>query len=144
MTATAGSTTIEVPVPLRDRLAQHRIHPRQAYHEVIGAALDALEVRERAPGLDPLVERHRRALRRAARRCKLRRIWLFGSRARGDARPDSDVDILYQTGPGATLWDVADFQATAQELLGVRVDVADMDALPNKMRERAMPDAVAI
>lgn len=144
MTATAGTTTIEVPIPLRDRLAQHRIHPRQAYHEVIGAALDALEVRQRAPGLDPLVTRHRRELRREARRCRLQRIWLYGSRARADARPDADVDILYKTGPGATLWDIAGFQAAAQALLGARVDVADIDAMPEEMRQRAMPDVVVI
>lgn len=35
----ADNTVIEVPIVLRDRLAAHRIHPRQAYHEVIEEAL---------------------------------------------------------------------------------------------------------
>jgi hypothetical protein len=34
------NTVIELPVALRDRLARHRLHPRQAYYEVIEAALD--------------------------------------------------------------------------------------------------------
>ena len=40
MASTIDSTTIEVPVVLRDLLARHRLHPRQAYHEVIEAAVD--------------------------------------------------------------------------------------------------------
>ena len=33
------NTVIEVPIVLRDRIAAHRRHPRQAYHEVIEEAL---------------------------------------------------------------------------------------------------------
>jgi hypothetical protein len=38
-----GNTVIEVPIVLRDRLAAWRIHPRQAYFEVIEEALDVWE-----------------------------------------------------------------------------------------------------
>jgi hypothetical protein len=34
------NTVIEIPIVLRDRLARQRQHPRQAYYEVIEAALD--------------------------------------------------------------------------------------------------------
>lgn len=34
------NVVIEIPIPLRDRLAGQRVHPRQAYYEVIEAALD--------------------------------------------------------------------------------------------------------
>ena len=37
------STTIEVPTVLRDRLKRFRVHPRQAMHEVIEAAIDFYE-----------------------------------------------------------------------------------------------------
>lgn len=37
------STTVEVPTVLRDRLVRLRIHPRQAFHEVIEEALDVYE-----------------------------------------------------------------------------------------------------
>jgi hypothetical protein len=47
------NTVIEVPVVLRDRLARHRIHPRQAYYEVIEDALDFWEDVHR--GLRPSV-----------------------------------------------------------------------------------------
>jgi len=144
MTATAGTTTIEVPIPLRDRLAAHRMHPRQPYHEVIGDALDALDLRQRGPGLDPLILAHQRALRRAARDHRLRRIWLFGSRARGEARPDSDVDLIYKAEAGADLWDIAAFLTDAQEILGLRVDLVDLDHMSDRLRKTIMADAVVV
>jgi predicted nucleotidyltransferase len=144
MSATAGTTTIEVPLPLRARLAKLRAHPRQPYHEVIRRAVEALEGRTGRSGLDALVGSHQDGLRKAARRNKISRIWLFGSRARGDARPDSDVDILYKAEPGASLFDISGFLADAQDLLGVVVEVADVDNLRAGFSERILPEAVLI
>jgi predicted nucleotidyltransferase len=140
MSATAGTTTIELPLPIRARLARLKAHPRQPYHEVIGRALDALEARL-TNALDPLVAKHRVALRIAARKNGIAKIWLFGSRARNEGRPDSDVDILYQARPGKTMWDVAGFLADAQDILGTRVDIADIDALKPDFKESILPEA---
>lgn len=38
--ASPDNTLLELPIVLRDRLAAQRLHPRQAYYEVIEAALD--------------------------------------------------------------------------------------------------------
>jgi uncharacterized protein len=143
MTATAGTTTVELPIPLRARLAKLKQHPRQPYHEVIGLALDLLERRQqRTP--DPLVVKHAAALRMAARRNKLTKIWVFGSRARGDARPDSDVDILYQAPKGVSLWEVSAFMADAMEILGRKVDLVDIDHVRPAFRDRVLTEAVPI
>lgn len=40
-------TTVEVPIVLRDRLTERRIHPRQALYEIIEDALDFLDDVER-------------------------------------------------------------------------------------------------
>jgi len=144
MTASAGTTTIEIPLPLRARLAAHREHPRQAYHEIIARALDAVDGRAKPGELDALVASKQKELRRAAKANRLSRIWLFGSRARGTARPDSDVDILYQAEPGASLFDVAGFLAGAQDMLGMAVEIADIDRLASPLRERILEDAVPI
>jgi predicted nucleotidyltransferase len=143
MTATAGTTTIELPLPLRARLAKLRTHPRQAYHEVIQQALDALEAKQTG-ALDPLVSRHRAALRLAARKNGIARIWLFGSRARNEGKPDSDVDILYQTKPGVGLWEACAFMADAEDILGTKVDIADIDGLSPRMRTSVLPEAKPI
>ena len=47
----------------------------------------------------------------------------FGSAARGDDRPGSDLDILVTRKPGAGLLTVAGFASAAEQLLGVDVDV---------------------
>jgi predicted nucleotidyltransferase len=140
MPATAGTTTIEVPIPLKARLAALRKHGRQAYHEVIAAALDAFEAKQTG-ALDPLVAKHRVELRVAARKNGIARLWLFGSRARNEPRPDSDVDLLYHAKPGKTLWDIGAFMADAQDILGVHVDLADIDALKPDFRARILPEA---
>ena len=51
-------------------------------------------------------------------------IWLFGSRARGDARPDSDFDLLVVARPGADL-DSDDYEKVDRPLngLGIGCDV---------------------
>lgn len=143
MPATAGTTTIEVPIPVKARLAKLRAHQRQAYHEVIARALDALEAKE-AGTLDPLVAQHRVELRLAARRNRIERLWLFGSRARNQARPDSDVDFLVKAKAGASLFDLAGFVADAQDILGKTVDVADLDGLKPPFRDRILPEAVPV
>ncbi len=144
MSATAGTTTIELPIPLRARLASLRVHPRQPYHEIIQRAVEALEGRLEPGVLDPLVATHRAALRVAARRNQISRVWLFGSRARRTARPDSDVDLLVQTASGASLFDIGGFLADAEAILGCKVDVADIDGLKPDFRARILPEAVPL
>ncbi|MFO1533700.1 MAG: nucleotidyltransferase family protein, partial [Thermoplasmatota archaeon] len=88
--------------------------------------------------------KHAAALRIAARRNKLTKIWLFGSRARGEGRPDSDVDILYRAPKTVSLWEVSAFMADAMDILGVKVDLADIDHLRPEFRDRVLPEAVPI
>ena len=45
--------TVEFPIPLRDRLAQRRIHPRQALYELVEDALDFLDDVERDARVKP-------------------------------------------------------------------------------------------
>jgi predicted nucleotidyltransferase len=56
---------------------------------------------------------------------------LFGSRARGDHSPDSDIDILVEFDPDArvTIYDYVGIKDYVAELMGVPVDVVDKDGL---------------
>jgi len=146
---TEPATTLWVPKSLRDRLDLRRAHPRQPLHEVIALALQAMErgpapVRSGPSRLDPLVLRNRDRLMAAAAANGISRLWLFGSRARGDAGPDSDVDLLYEAQPGKTLWDVCPFALDAEEILGTKVDVVERAALTGGFRDRVAHEAVPL
>jgi uncharacterized protein len=71
---------------------------------------------------------------------------LFGSVARGDAREDSDLDLLVDLGPGAgnELLRVSGVAEELSELLGVRVDVVAAPLLRDEVSATALGDAVAV
>ena len=64
-----------------------------------------------------------------AKRHKAEKLWVFGSCARREERPDSDVDILVKFNDGASLFDQGAIQAGLSSVLGQDVDVVDSDAL---------------
>ncbi len=67
-------------------------------------------------------------------RYKVQRIALFGSYARGDQSPDSDVDILVEVDPSVGLAFV-DLAERIEEVLGLPVELVSHRAVkPNKMK----------
>ncbi len=74
----------------------------------------------------------------------MRRIGLFGSVARGEARPDSDIDILIELDPGApiSLFDYAGLKLYIADLFPNPVDVVNRDALKPWVRPPAETDAI--
>jgi len=71
-------------------------------------------------------------------------IRVFGSAARGDSCPSSDIDFLVDLEPDRTLMDLGGLLIALQELLQVRVDLATERMLRPKVRERALADAVPL
>jgi predicted nucleotidyltransferase len=75
-----------------------------------------------------LMSKRDQILKIAARR-GAKRIGLFGSAARGDSGPGSDVDFLVEFEPGRSLLDQGGLLMDLQELLGCKVDVVSERAL---------------
>jgi len=79
-----------------------------------------------------------------ARKHGARNVRIFGSVARGDAGPDSDVDILVELEPGRSLLDHAGLMLDLQDLLGREVDVVSERALHWYIRDRVLAEAVPL
>ena len=58
-----------------------------------------------------------------ADRYGVERMWLFGSRARGDARPDSDYDFLISKGRIRSLFVLGGLLADLEDAVGTKVDL---------------------
>ena len=71
-------------------------------------------------------------------------VRIFGSTARGDAGPDSDVDFLVEFEEGRSLLDHAALLVDLESLLGRKVDVATLGSLKNRVRERVLKEAVKL
>jgi predicted nucleotidyltransferase len=71
---------------------------------------------------------------------------IFGSVARGEAGPDSDVDILVDLEPGnpCGMFEYVRLKIDVAKLLGQRVDLIERDALKPLFREDAARDAVNV
>ena len=71
-------------------------------------------------------------------------VRIFGSVARGEARPDSDIDFLVELEPGRSLFDLGGLLYELQALLGVEVDVVTEKGLRTRIREEVLRDAVPL
>lgn len=89
------------------------------------------------------LETHRLAIV-AVHRHKAANARVFGSVARGTDTEGSDIDILVDALPGATLFDLGGLQVELEELLGVRTDVLTPEDLPEYMRGEVLAEARAL
>ena len=88
------------------------------------------------------MELRRDEIRAIARRHRARSISVFGSVARGDDGPDSDVDFLVEFEAGASLLDLMRIQDDLEALLGCPVDVLSAGGLKDRdehIRREAIP-----
>ena len=85
-----------------------------------------------------------RSCESALRARGVRHAALFGSVARGDNHPESDVDILVEFDPAAsvTIYDYVGLKNYVASLFRERVDVIDRDALKPHLRQRSTQDVV--
>lgn len=93
---------------------------------------------------EELVKLRRQDILAIAHRYGARSIRIFGSVARGEARPDSDIDFLVELEPGRSLFDLGGMLYELQELLGVQVDVVTRNGLRPRFREQVVAEAIPL
>jgi hypothetical protein len=95
-------------------------------------------------GLDEVLKDKREDILRIAARHGARNVRIFGSVARGEADDQSDIDILVEMEPGRSLFDLGGLLMDLQDLLGRKVDVVTEKGLRERVRERALKEAVPL
>jgi len=74
----------------------------------------------------------------------VKRAGIFGSVVRGEARGDSDIDILVEVGSGMSLLDFVGLKLEIEEALGRRVDLVEYSTIKPLLKERILGEQVAI
>ena len=94
--------------------------------------------------MDALLTKNREEILRIARKHGVTSIKVFGSFARGEARPDSDVDFLIEAPGPVTPWFPGGLVGDLERLLGRHVDVVTPNGLRPEFREFVYKDVVSL
>jgi predicted nucleotidyltransferase len=87
----------------------------------------------------------REQLEKLCRRYHVSKLSVFGSRARGDERPDSDLDLLVEFEPKHMPgWEYFTLEDELAKLFKTRVELATMEGLREKIRKQVLDDAKTI
>lgn len=89
--------------------------------------------------LEQLIEEKRDEILRLAVKHGAQNVRLFGSVARGEDRPDRDVDFLVEVGPTTSSWFPAGLILDLEQALGRRVEIVTNQGLNHHLRERVLP-----
>jgi len=91
-----------------------------------------------------LVREKRDEIQRIAAAHGAHNVRVFGSVARGEAGPDSDIDLLIEAGPTTSSWFPAGLILDLEDLLGRRVQVVTEKGLNPYLRDRVLREAVPL
>jgi predicted nucleotidyltransferase len=94
--------------------------------------------------IDKVLQSKREEILRIAEHYGARDVRVFGSRARGEAKPGSDFDILVTVGEHTSLLDIIAIKQDLEDLLGATVHVLTEDAISPYIREQVLGEAVAL
>jgi len=89
-----------------------------------------------------ILEKNRDAIREATKRFNAANPRVFGSVARGEDGPESDIDILVDALPGTTLFSLGGLQFELEQMFqGIKVDLLTPGDLPQMIRARVLAEA---
>jgi hypothetical protein len=105
---------------------------------------DRARTPEHTVSLEQLLREKRDDIKHIAARHGAYNIRGFGSVARGEARPDSDIDFLIDAGPATSSWFPAGLILDLEDLLGRRVEVVTEKALNPDLRDHVLREAIPL
>ena len=91
-----------------------------------------------------LVKSRRDEILSVARRHGVTRVRVFGSMARGDAGPTSDLDLLVDVGPSTSPWFPGGLAAELESMLGRPVQIVTERGLDQLLRDRVLQEAIPL
>ena len=94
--------------------------------------------------IEKLLPEKRREILNVAMKHGAYNVRVFGSTARGNAVPDSDIDILVEMEEGRSLLDLGGLLMDLQDLLSCKVDVVTEQGLRPRIRNRILREAVPL
>jgi predicted nucleotidyltransferase len=105
---------------------------------------DATYAQNRNRPMHTTIRAHRDEILRLAREHGAYNLRLFGSAARGDEQPDSDLEVLVEMEAGRSLLDHVALKQGLEDLLGREVDVVTERSLHPRIRERVLREASSL
>ena len=139
--------SVRVPQHVRDRMKAIAAQRGENLQDLVGGLIDRfLDEAERRPPELAQVVRRLRTLEEAFRTRQVVGLWVFGSVARGEAMPDSDIDLAVEFAPGTqrSLLDITHLKEWAETTLGHRVDIGERSSLAPRIAATAQRDMVRV
>ncbi len=90
------------------------------------------------------IRSRRREILEIAGRYGAHDVRIFGSVARGDTTEDSDLDLLVRFEPDRSLLDHGGLIMDLRELLGIKVDVIDEEAMRERFRNHVIKEVIPL
>jgi len=139
--------SVRVPEEVRNRVKAVAAARGEKLQDLVAGLIERFLVEaERKPPELADVLRRLRSLETSLRSQGVASLWVFGSVARGDARPDSDVDLALQFAPDATpsLFDIGRIKDEVETVLGRPVDIGERSAMTPRVAASAERDLVQV
>ena len=101
------------------------------------------QMRRSLKEIEAVLKKHKKKLKE---KYGIREIGIFGSYLRGEAKEDSDLDILVDFEPEArvSLLDFVELENYLSDMLGIKVDLVERDALKPKIGKHILSEVVDV
>lgn len=94
--------------------------------------------------MNKIIQDRRNEILAISKKYGAKSIRIFGSVARGEDRPDSDLDIIVEMEKGASLLDIIAIKQDIEDILGRNVDVVTEASISPYIRDKVIGEAISL